>query len=197
MDLFLNDYLLAIYRDTSEAYKALTAGIKDELEYRRFSFSYLLNNLDVENTDQYLELVERFEKLRMEYFDFFKDVPTLLRELRKKYTLVVITNGPEFSQIPKVHKVKMEDHVDHVIIGGQEPEEKPHLSIFKKALDLADCGAGEVIHVGDSLGSDIAGAENAGIKSFWINHKLSSFTEGCKEADFASHTILDLPQALS
>ena len=66
VDLFLNDYLLAIYRDTSEAYKVLTAGIKDELEYRRFSFSYLLNNLGVEKTDQYLELVERFEKLRME-----------------------------------------------------------------------------------------------------------------------------------
>ena len=62
-------------------------------------------------------------------------------------------------------------HVDHIIIGGQEPEQKPARSIFDKALQLANCAAHEAIHVGDSLATDIAGAQNSGITSVWIQHQ--------------------------
>jgi len=85
--------------------------------------------------------------------------------------LVVITNGPEFSQVPKVEAVNMADYVDHIIIGGQEPEQKPFSSIFEKALKLAGCEAHEAIHVGDSLAADIVGAHNSGITSVWIQHQ--------------------------
>ena len=83
----------------------------------------------------------------------------------------MITNGPEFSQIPKVERINLKDHVDHIIIGGQEPEQKPARSIFDKALTLAQCKPHEAIHVGDSLASDIAGAHNCGITSVWIQHQ--------------------------
>jgi len=67
--------------------------------------------------------------------------------------------------------VKLAEHVDHIIIGGQEPEEKPAVSIFEKALKLANCQAHEAIHVGDSLASDIVGAHNSGITSVWVQHQ--------------------------
>ena len=63
------------------------------------------------------------------------------------------------------------EHVDHIIIGGEEPEQKPAVSIFEKALRLAGCEAHEAIHVGDSLASDIAGAHNSGITSVWVQHQ--------------------------
>ena len=94
-----------------------------------------------------------------------------LAEARQLFTLVVITNGPAFSQVPKVEAVKLADHVDHIIIGGQEPEQKPARSIFDKALKLAGCEAHEAIHVGDSLAADIAGAHNSNITSVWIQHQ--------------------------
>ena len=95
----------------------------------------------------------------------------LLAEARKLFTLVVITNGPEFSQVPKVERVNLAEHVDHIIIGGQEPEEKPAPSIFYKALKLANCEAHEAVHVGDSLATGISGAHNSGITSVWIQHQ--------------------------
>ena len=52
-----------------------------------------------------------------------------------------------------------------------EPEQKPARSIFEKALKLAGCEAHEAIHVGDSLAADIAGAQNSGITSVWIQHQ--------------------------
>ncbi len=67
--------------------------------------------------------------------------------------------------------MKLVEYVDHIIIGGQEPEQKPAASIFFKALELAGCEAHEAIHVGDSLAADIAGAHNSGITSVWIQHQ--------------------------
>ena len=116
-------------------------------------------------------LQDNFDRDRLKAFDFYPGIAEFLAEARKLFTLVVITNGPEFSQIPKIEAVNLTEHVDHIIIGGQEPEQKPARSIFDKALKLANCKAHEAIHVGDSLAADIAGALNSGITSVWIQHQ--------------------------
>lgn len=121
--------------------------------------------------DDVLELQDGFDSNRLAAFDFYPGIREFLAEARKLFTLVVITNGPEYSQIPKVEAVQLKDHVDHIIIGGQEPEQKPARSIFEKALTLAQCEAHEAIHVGDSLAADIAGAHNSAITSVWIQHQ--------------------------
>ncbi len=117
------------------------------------------------------ELQHGFDSDRLAAFDFFPGIEVFLAEARQLFTTVVITNGPEFSQIPKIEAVNLSAHVDHIIIGGQEPEEKPARSIFDKALKLAGCEAHEAIHVGDSLATDIAGAHDSCITSVWVQHQ--------------------------
>jgi N-acylneuraminate-9-phosphatase len=117
------------------------------------------------------DLQRKFDSDRVAAFHFYPGIAEFLAEARKLFTLVVITNGPEYSQIPKVEAVNLAAHVDYIIIGGQEPEQKPARSIFAKALKLANCEAHEAIHVGDSLANDIAGAHNSGITSVWIQHQ--------------------------
>ena len=102
--------------------------------------------------------------------------------MRNEFTLVVITNGPIYSQHPKVNKLELRKQVHHVIIGGEEPKEKPHKNIFIKACEFASCKPEEAIHVGDSLTADIKGAANSGIKSVWISPEL-------KEDPLPDHTI--------
>ncbi|MCB1706463.1 MAG: HAD family hydrolase [Halioglobus sp.] len=116
-------------------------------------------------------LLDAFDRNRLDAFHFYPGIEEFLAEARKLFTLVVITNGPEYSQVPKVRAVHLARHVDHIIIGGQEPEQKPARSIFEKALRLANCEAHEAVHVGDSLAADIAGAHNSGITSVWIQHQ--------------------------
>lgn len=116
-------------------------------------------------------LRDKFDQDRLDAFHFYPGIAEFLAEARKLFTLVVITNGPEYSQVPKVEAVDLARHVDHIIIGGQEPEQKPARSIFEKALRLANCAAHEAIHVGDSLAADIAGAHDSGITSVWIQHQ--------------------------
>jgi HAD superfamily hydrolase (TIGR01549 family) len=127
-----------------------------------------INELD---SAQAQALQEGFDRDRLAAFDFYPGIAEFLAEARQLFTLVVITNGPEFSQIPKVEAVNLAEHVDHIIIGGQEPEQKPAPSIFFKALKLAGCEAHEAIHVGDSLAADIAGAHSSKITSIWIQHQ--------------------------
>ena len=48
---------------------------------------------------------------------------------------------------------------------------KPHPAPFRRALELLGVAPQDVLHVGDSLGSDVQGAKALGIPVLWINRK--------------------------
>jgi 2-haloalkanoic acid dehalogenase type II len=52
---------------------------------------------------------------------------------------------------------------------------KPRPEMFEQALKLSNLSKDEVLHVGDSLSSDVNGAMNMGIKSVWINRNNKEF----------------------
>ncbi|WDE98245.1 HAD-IA family hydrolase [Lentisphaera profundi] len=195
-ETFVSQYLAAIYRELDEELKQLTSVIDDESDYRHFVFDYFLKKHEIKATDDLMSYVSLFDKKRIEYYDFYLGVTAMLKTLRSQYKIILITNGPAYSQIPKVEQVKMKDYCDHIIIGGLEPEQKPAKSIFDKACSVANCLPNEAIHSGDSLNSDIKGAKAAGIKTFWILPKFTSFSEGNKESDYVSNTILDIDKIL-
>jgi putative hydrolase of the HAD superfamily len=47
--------------------------------------------------------------------------------------------------------------------------EKPDPRLFRVALADAGCAPDEMLHVGDSLENDVAGAAAAGVRSVWLN----------------------------
>jgi HAD superfamily hydrolase (TIGR01549 family) len=173
---FAEAYVSGIYRNWSEDQRKRYMPIielQSEGEFRIQLIRDLLEEQGIidasETTIQHLQ--NKFDADRLAAFDFYPGIKNFLIEARKLFTLVVITNGPEFSQIPKLEAVNLAAYVDHIIIGGQEPEQKPARSIFEKALKLANCEAYEAVHVGDSLAADIAGAHSSGLSSIWIQHQ--------------------------
>ncbi|RLP95320.1 HAD family hydrolase [Micromonospora sp. BL4] len=48
---------------------------------------------------------------------------------------------------------------------------KPDRAMFGRALAALGLEAHEVLHVGDSLTADVAGASAAGIRAVWVNHR--------------------------
>lgn len=175
-DSFADAYVTGIYRDWTDVQKQRYLPIvqtQSENAFRLCLIKDLLIDLGVNSIDDesVSAIQEKFDRDRIEAFDFYPGITEFLAEARQTFTLVVITNGPEFSQVPKVERIKLADHVDHILIGGQEPEQKPAKSIFDKALSLAGCEAHEAIHVGDSLAADIKGAHNSHITSVWIQHQ--------------------------
>ena len=175
-EAFSNAYVTGIYRDWADTQRLRYMPIIEKQSEVAFSLQLICDLLaeqgvvDISNKAANL-IQDKFDCDRLDAFDFYPGIEAFLAVARQHFTLVVITNGPEFSQLPKVERVKLAEHVDHIIIGGQEPEEKPAVSIFEKALKLANCQAHEAIHVGDSLASDIVGAHNSGITSVWVQHQ--------------------------
>lgn len=59
----------------------------------------------------------------------------------------------------------------NVITSEDVKSYKPRPEMFQKALAEYNLNPLEVLHVGDSLTSDVVGAQRAGIKVTWINRK--------------------------
>lgn len=54
---------------------------------------------------------------------------------------------------------------------------KPHRELFEKGLEVCGCRAEEVIHIGDSYGSDVLGARAAGIRPLLVQRKAGQSYE--------------------
>ncbi|HCM0912942.1 HAD family hydrolase [Vibrio parahaemolyticus] len=167
---FLQRYLQGVYKKLNAEFPQLVALLPDENAFRCGLIQTILaeNGIHID-AEQAQQAQHYFDSARMGAFTFFPGVKEMLTDLRKHYKLVVITNGPIFSQHPKLKATQMDEWVDHIIVGGEEPEEKPAASIFQKALNLVDVKPEEALHIGDSLSADIAGANNMGILSVWVN----------------------------
>nr|WP_275138925.1 HAD family hydrolase [Vibrio parahaemolyticus] len=167
---FLQRYLQGVYKKLNAEFPQLVALLPDENAFRCGLIQTILAEDGIHiNAEQAQQAQHYFDSARMGAFTFFPGVKEMLTDLRKHYKLVVITNGPIFSQHPKLKATQMDEWVDHIIVGGEEPEEKPAASIFQKALNLVDIKPEEALHIGDSLAADIAGANNMGILSVWVN----------------------------
>ncbi|EGR0760115.1 HAD family hydrolase [Vibrio parahaemolyticus] len=167
---FLQRYLQGVYKKLNAEFPQLVALLPDENAFRCGLIQTILaeNGIHID-AEQAQQAQHYFDSARMGAFTFFPGVKEMLTDLRKHYKLVVITNGPIFSQHPKLKATQMDEWVDHIIVGGEEQEEKPAASIFQKALNLVDIKPEEALHIGDSLAADIAGANNMGILSVWVN----------------------------
>ncbi len=57
---------------------------------------------------------------------------------------------------------------------------KPHPELFRHALRQAGLAPEDVIHIGDSLTSDLRGAASAGISGIWLNREGKPVPEGIR-----------------
>lgn len=69
---------------------------------------------------------------------------------------------------------------------------KPRPEMFRRALSLLGMDAGQVLHVGDSLSSDVRGARSLGIPVLWINRGRRPAPDGAGAPDYASADLRGL-----
>ena len=81
----------------------------------------------------------------------------MLHQLRKKYLLGLITNGPSNAQWEKVHKLNLQQYFDVILVSGDLPWEKPEAKIFEEACQYLHVNPENCIMVGDKLETDILG----------------------------------------
>ncbi len=90
-----------------------------------------------------------------------------LKKSKKQYA---VTNGTVVAQNKKLRKTGLGELFDGVFISDEIGYEKPDLRFFQHVFNnISNINLEEVIIIGDSLSSDMTGANNARIDCCWFN----------------------------
>lgn len=91
-----------------------------------------------------------------------------LYRLSDRYALGVVTNGPRDAQTAKLDGLGRRGAFDAVVCAGETVPAKPAVDPFERALSALDVAPGETAFVGDSVETDVAGANAAGLRSVLV-----------------------------
>lgn len=95
----------------------------------------------------------------------------LLDRLHGKATLGIITNGLARMQHKRIAHTGLEGRFACLVISEETGVPKPHISIFEHTFALlGNPDKSKILMVGDTLSSDIAGGQNAGVDTCWLQH---------------------------
>ena len=94
----------------------------------------------------------------------------LIAELYGRYHLTLITNGLANVQYPRLHKSGLARYFETIIVSDEIGVAKPDPAIFDATFArLQRPSKANVLIIGDSLTSDMAGGHNYGIDTCWYN----------------------------
>ncbi len=96
----------------------------------------------------------------------------LLKDLKSKAKLSIITNGFHETQIRKLEKVKILNYFSYIFSSDKYGYSKPNPKLFQTALNKHQhTNKDSVLIVGDSISADIKGGKIFGIDTCWYNKK--------------------------
>ena len=86
---------------------------------------------------------------------------------------------------------------EHIVTSEDCQAYKPRPEIFQEALSALGMAADQVLCVGDSLGSDVAGAGAMGTPVLWVNRRARAIPPGRNEPDYVSSDLTGLLDILN
>ncbi|MCS2159788.1 5-amino-6-(5-phospho-D-ribitylamino)uracil phosphatase YigB [Scandinavium sp. H11S7] len=87
-----------------------------------------------------------------------------LAKLAEKWPLVAITNGNAQPEL-----FGLNDYFKFVLRAGPDGRSKPFSDMYHLAAERLDVPLEQILHVGDDLTTDVAGAIRCGVQACWIN----------------------------
>jgi HAD superfamily hydrolase (TIGR01549 family) len=129
-------------------------------------------------------------------YRLYDDVLGMLESL-SRLPFAVVTNGGSDTQRGKLDVLGLTERAAGIAISGEIGAVKPQPAIFDFALSALGLDAASVVMVGDSLSSDVAGANAAEITSVWLNRNGVVSEFGAPVADHTISSLSELPPLLS
>jgi putative hydrolase of the HAD superfamily len=112
-----------------------------------------------------------WERFRAELAGFVAPDPrirALLRRVRQRYRIGVLTNGGSALQRAKLAAAGLADEVDAVVVSEEIGARKPQGAAFAAICEALGASPGACLHVGDQPTDDVLGAERAGLAACWV-----------------------------
>lgn len=116
--------------------------------------------------------------------DLLPGARAAVEHLADDHRLGVVTNGAPDAQEPKLRASGLADYFETVVYAGFDTLAKPDAAPFDHALDTLSSAPERAVHVGNSFGSDVAGAHAAGLRSVHV----PSGDDGADGPDDGTHS---------
>lgn len=118
------------------------------------------------------------------------------------YRLAIISNASDDNDVQTlVDNANLRPYFDLILTSAAVGIRKPNPRIFEIVLEKMELPNSRVAMVGDTLGADILGAQNAGIYSIWITRRADNPANQAHsdtiKADINIATLEELPRRLS
>lgn len=100
----------------------------------------------------------------------FEGVGNILKKLRERYKLAIITNGPKSQQYTRLNNANLSQYFSYFFVSEEIGYNKPNIKFFEYMFEkLEEKDRTKMLIIGDSLTSDIQGGVNVGIDTCWYN----------------------------
>ena len=101
-------------------------------------------------------------------FHAYPEVPSTLRELRRRGLRLVVVSNWDVSLHDRLAELELAPLLDGAVASAELGAAKPDPAIFAHALGLAGSAPELAWHAGDSLEADVAGARAAGVTPVFV-----------------------------
>jgi len=157
------------YKDVNlQLWKDLEKGAVDKDRLKVVRFEKIIEEFDLKYNPY--EMSELYLKKLGEGIFPFEATEKLCEYLHSKYKVGIVTNGIKEVQYSRIENSAIAKYIDKIIISDEVGVNKPDKRIFEYAMNYFEImDKSEVIMIGDSLGADIKGGQNAGIDTCWVN----------------------------
>lgn len=163
-------------------WKALERGEITKPELKRTRFRKFFDAINFETDADVFEVNEKYLSLLGEGGNTLTGAVDLCRELKEEgYDLYIVTNGVANTQKKRLTKSGLLPYFTEIFVSETVGHQKPKKEYFDYVLShIKESDKEKIILIGDSLTSDIKGANQSGITCVWLNLKGQELPEGYK-----------------
>lgn len=159
------------------------------LEKIRFhAFKRTLESIGCPDNTLATHLNDLYLKHRFEDIKLYPDAIPVLDILRSDFTIGLLSNGNGYPE-----KCGLPDRFSFVVFSQDVGVEKPDAEMFLTVCRYAGCDPCELMHIGDSLESDVAGANGVGAVSVWLNRDIIENETGIVP-DYEIRSLVELTE---
>lgn len=123
--------------------------------------------------------------------DLLNGAKQFLKELKERGKVYMITNGTTAAQKGRIRASGIGEFLDGVFISDELGVAKPEKAFFEAVLKSIGISGKNCVVIGDSLTSDISGANNAGLDCIWFNPQGKK-AEGKAFPDHIAYTYKEI-----
>ena len=181
------DEMIAIRDEFAEEVKGEVWNLE---AIRRGAFERTLEHVGCPDKDLAAHLNEIYRKHRFEDIELYPDVIPTFDVLARHFKLGLLSNGNTYPE-----RCGLEGYFAFVVFSQDVQIEKPDRRIFEITAERAGCELAQMLHVGDSLENDVAGARNAGAPSVWLNREGAANDTNI-QPDYEVTSLAEIPEIL-